>query len=214
LIFEAANYNIDQATILSESFVTKSYGSVIDDSLKPMLTQFSNMLNSFSSNVTEISYLMGGLARTVESIQSITEGFALFNQSYQDARAVASDGAEFFTLINADPRFNRSEVLMTYSRDNGSAGWTAIEAATLIAGSVKSTWQDSLYYQGPPLFDHSTLNINSSEGFLSIAGLAHGILDKISLFRSVWTLLEYDQYSALVQTFFEYMDTVPLDEIF
>jgi hypothetical protein len=48
--------NINGATILSDSFETKTYGDIIDASVKPMLIDFSNMLDSFSSNITEISY--------------------------------------------------------------------------------------------------------------------------------------------------------------
>ncbi|PWI47492.1 hypothetical protein CEE45_11215 [Candidatus Heimdallarchaeota archaeon B3_Heim] len=213
IIFDAADYNIRQATDLAGSYTERSYGPIIDASLKPMLIEFSNMLSSFSNNVTEISYLMGGLSKTVLAIQSFTEGFVLFNQSYIDAKSVASNGSEFFALINADANFSRAEILMGYSRENGSDGWTEIDNATLIAGSVKTTWQDSLYYQGPPLSEHSTL-VTDVTIKSSIAGLAQGILDTIVFFKFLHELTEYEGNNNIIQTLFDNMEDVPLDEIF
>ena len=67
---------------------------------------------------------MGALTGTVNSIQSFTEGFALFNQSYTTATAGAGgDGVLFFNLITADPDLNRSEELMGFSIVNASDAW-------------------------------------------------------------------------------------------
>ncbi len=208
-ILSAATSNINSATALSSSFTTKTYGEIIDASVKPILIDFSAMLNSFSSNITEMASLMGALTGTVNSIQSFTEGFALFNQSYNTATVAAGgDGVLFFSLINADPDFNRSEELMVFSKDNATDAWTDIESATLISNSVKGTWQDILHYPAPPADPDP--NATST----SIAGLAQGVITTIGAFQAANALTYDPSFHALIQTYFEYMETLDLDAIF
>jgi hypothetical protein len=206
--------NINGATILSDSFETKTYGDIIDASVKPMLIDFSNMLDSFSSNITEISYLMGGLTGTVTSIQDFTEGFELFNQSYTTAMADRDNDTHFFQLLAADPDFNESEDLLIFSRENASEAWTSIDGATLIASDVKSTWQDLVYYPGPPVPNHENLDSDENVTVKSIAGLAEGMLTTITALRAAANLAEAEEHQVLVQTFFEFMETLNLAAIF
>jgi hypothetical protein len=211
-ILQAAASNIDGATTLSNSFTTKTYGNIIDASVKPMLLDFSAMLNSFSSNITEMTSLMGALTGTVNSIQSFTEGFALFNQSYINATAAAGgDGVLFFNLINADADFNQSAVLMGYAKANASDAWYDIDNATLISSDVKDTWQSILHYPAPP----STPDIpDENTTSPSIAGLAQGVQSTIEVFQSANELSYDPSFHALIQTYFEYMESVDLSAIF
>ena len=102
-LFKAAEDNILQAEEDAASYETKSYGQVIDDSLKPMLIDFSSMLSSFTENVTDIGQLIHGLTGTVVSIQTFTTGFSLFNQSYNTAVAGAGGNGTLFFLLITDP---------------------------------------------------------------------------------------------------------------
>ena len=121
---------------------------------------------------------MGALTGTVNSMQSFTQGFALFNQSYTTAMGIAGgDGPLFFSTILADPDFNESEDLMNYSKNNASDAWTDIDNATLIPSSVKDNWQNILHYPAPPADPNATTST-------SIAGLAQGVLDTISIFKA------------------------------
>ncbi|MHA2107343.1 MAG: hypothetical protein ACW99R_06555 [Candidatus Hodarchaeales archaeon] len=211
VIFSAADSNIQYATNLSASFTAKTYGDIIDASLKPMLNDFSSMMTSFSQNVTEMAFLMGALSGTVSSIQSFTEGFALFNESYTAALAGAGgDAPTFFNLIIADPDFNASEDYMDWSKGNASDAYTEIDGATLIDSTVISTWQDTLWFPGPPLAypePNATLGV-------SIAGLAQGVLDTIAGFKVLGAFASDPSYLDAIQTFFEAMDDVGLDLIF
>ncbi|MCK4848529.1 MAG: hypothetical protein KAT16_05875, partial [Candidatus Heimdallarchaeota archaeon] len=136
-ILDAAILNINSATTLSNSFATKTYGDIIDASVKPMLIDFSAMLKSFSSNISEMSLLMGALTGTVNSMQSFTEGFYLFNKSYEVAMDNRDNDSHFFQLLVTDPDFINSEILMLASRENASVAWSDIDGATLISGNVK-----------------------------------------------------------------------------
>jgi len=208
-IFADAQSNIGSATTLSSSFTTKSYGNIIDDSVKPMLIDFSDMLNNFNGNITEIGYLLGALTGTVNSIQSFTQGFVLFNQSYSTARGAAgTNNTLFLSLLLADSDFNRSEDLMSFSKANASDAWTEIDSITLISGDVKDAWQDILYYPAPPAVPDPNATLPS------IAGLAHGVITTIILLKTAASLAEADEFQELIQVFFEFMDSVDLTEIF
>ncbi len=207
-IFNAAETNILAATNLAATFVPKSYGAIIDDSMKPMLIDFSTMMSSFSENVSEMGHLMDGLTGTVLSIQSFTEGFSHFNDSYNAAIASASGNAtKFFLDIIADPDFNRSEELFQMSKDNASDAYQAIELTTSIDANVKQTWQDSLWANYP-----STPDANATEPY--IAGLAQGMLTTIGAFKAAGVLASDPTFLDLIQTYFDYMESVDLDTIF
>ncbi|MHA2095569.1 MAG: hypothetical protein ACW98F_13195 [Candidatus Hodarchaeales archaeon] len=211
VIFNDASSNIGIATGLSTSFTTKTYGNIIDASLKPMLLDFSSMMTSFSQNITEMDYLIGALADTVTSIQSFTEGFSLFNQSYTSAVAGAGgDAPTFFNLMLADPDFNRSEDLMGFSKMNASIAYSEVELATLIDITVKTTWQNTLWYPGPPAFNEPDVNATIK----SIAGLAQGVLDTITGFKVLGAFATDPSYLDAIQTYFEAMNDVGLDAIF
>lgn len=211
LVFSAAEFNINNATELSTSLVAKSYGEIIDASLKPMLIDFSSMMNSFSQNVTEMGYLMEALDGTVKSIQSFTVGFGLFNNSYDTAVAGAGGNATiFFNLIIADPDFNRSEELMGFSKGNASNAYSQVELAELIDNTVKTTWQNTLWYPGPPGINEPDVNATIK----SIAGLAQGVLDTIIGFKVLGAYATDPTFLAAIQTYFENMDDVGLDSIF
>jgi hypothetical protein len=213
-ILAAAVANINGATTLSDSFETKTYGDIIDASVKPMLLDFSAMLDSFSSNITEISTLMGGLTGTVISMQTLTEGFKLFNQSYTTAMANRDNESHFFILLAADENLTESELLLGYSRENASAAWTSIDGATLIASDVKTTWQDLLYYPGPPVANHENLDSDENATVKSIAGLADGMISTIGVLKAAGTLAEAEENQDLIQTLFEFMELLNLSDIF
>ena len=208
-ILGAAASNIASATTLSDSFETKTYGDIIDASVKPMLIDFSAMLNSFSSNISEMTNLMGALTGTVTSIQHFTEGFALFNQSYTAANTTAAgDGVLFFNTITVDPDFIQSEYLMGLSKGNASSAWYDIESATLISSDVKDTWQNILHFPAPP----TDPDPNATSP--SIAGLAQGVLTTIGAFKAAGALASDPSFLEIVQTYFEFMESVDLSAIF
>ena len=208
-ILDAAEANMLGATKASQIATARSYGEIIDTSIKPVLIDFSSMLDSFSSNISEISSLMGGLTGTVSSIQSFTQGFALFNNSYETAMdAAGGDGPLFFSLIIEDPDFNRSEDLMNYSKNNASDAWTDIDSAILISSSVKDNWQNILYYPAPPA------DPDPNATFISIAGLAQGVLDTIFVFKQAGGLAYDPGFHGLIQAYFEYMELIDLNSIF
>ncbi|MHA2329165.1 MAG: hypothetical protein ACXACR_11655, partial [Candidatus Hodarchaeales archaeon] len=171
-LFKAARDNIGNATQLSNSFTEKTYGSIIDGSLKPMLNDFSNMLTQFSTNITEVGYLVTGLTSTVNSLQSFATGFSLFNNSYIDERAAAgANSSLFFTNFNANPNVSLSQTYLSLSIANASAGYTSVGAATVISSDVQTTWQNVLYSPGPI----GTLDSGPDPPPTSIAGLAQGV---------------------------------------
>jgi hypothetical protein len=116
--------------------------------------------------------------------------------------------------LAADPDFNESEDLLIFSRENASEAWTSIDGATLIASDVKSTWQDLVYYPGPPVPNHENLDSDENVTVKSIAGLAEGMLTTITALRAAANLAEAEEHQVLVQTFFEFMETLNLAAIF
>jgi hypothetical protein len=210
-IFSAAEANINSASTLSTSYTAKTYGPLIDGSIKPMLIEFSQMLDSFSSNVTEMGFLLDGLSYTVNSIQSFTEGFKLFNSTFTQAMNDKDNETHFFQLLVADPNLNISEDLMGYAIFNASAGWTEIDGATLIDISVKTSWQNILFYPAPPYDPPNSPNATEA---ISIAGLAYEIRTKIAALKAASTLLEAEENQTLIEELFAYMETLDLSSIF
>ena len=157
---------------------------------------------------------MGSLSGTVDSIHSFTEGFRLFNQSYTTAMDNQENASHFLQLLTADPDFIQSEVLLTFALDNASDAWTDIEVATMIASSVKTSWQNLLYYPGPPTLEHYYLDSAENATVKSIAGLSLGMLDTIDSLKAAADLAQAEEYQDLIQTYFEYMETLDLSAIF
>ncbi|MHA1214639.1 MAG: hypothetical protein ACTSPG_05045 [Candidatus Hodarchaeales archaeon] len=217
--YNAAQTNINTATAISASLTTKSYHEWIDGSLGPMLQDFSKMLTQFSGNVTAVGNLITALARTVNSVESFTTGFKLFNQTYTEAHtnATTNSGGNstlesilFFQYFTNDPRTNQSDQLMDFAITNASQGWFAVSNAEVISNDVKTSWQRTLYYPSPPTDPDPDADPKS------IAGLAQGIKDTIQLFFSAEDLLIQDAetFAALIQEFFAYMETINLTDIF
>lgn len=202
-----AVYFIERATILSNTFTNKTYGNIIDSALKPTLVDFSSMLTTFSANITQMSKLVEALDYTVLSIDSFTNGFALFNSSYTYELAVNPDNSTFFlgNLTNNDD-FIYSEILMQYSIDNASMGHYAVGTAAAIASDVKGTWQAMLYSPDP--------STDPDEYGGSIAGYAFGALGKIQVLKTVANMSEANTEHGLIQTFFESLDEINLTDIF
>ncbi len=203
-----AEDNIGNATSLSTEFSTKSYGDIIDGSLKPMLTELSNMLDQFSTNVTEIGHLLNGLEGTVNAVDSFTKGFENFNNSYTQAYTGAPNASVFLANLFSDPRFNQSEVLMGYAIANASDAHAEIGLTTVISDDVKSTWQNRVHNPAPG----PGVELDPAGG--SIAGLAQGVVDAIGLLKSVATLNEAEENQELIQDFFESMDEINLTDVF
>ncbi|WP_455463824.1 hypothetical protein, partial [Candidatus Hodarchaeum mangrovi] len=214
--YQAAGDNIEQATSLSATLSEKNYGAMADGSLSSMLEDFTSMLSQFSGNITAIGYLITALAETVYSVESFTTGFALFNQSYTEARFNANITADnetheydlFFTYFASDIRVNQSEEMMAFSKANASNAWSAVGSAEFISNTVKTKWQRNLYYPSPPADPEPNANPKS------IAGLAHGIYISIAALKAAANLVEAGGYASLIQDFFEYMDSIDLVDIF
>jgi hypothetical protein len=208
VVFHAAKNNIGNATEDSLEYVAKPYGQIIDDSMKPMLIDFSAMMTSFSENITEMGHLMNGLTGTVLSIQSFTEGFAAFNSSYDAAILSAGGNAtQFFLDITGNPDFSRAETLFEMTKDNASYAYVEIDAATSIDATVKTNWQYSLWANHPLDPD-----VNATPPY--IAGLAEGMLTTIGAFIAAGALASDPTFLDLIQTYFDYMESVDLEEIF
>ena len=209
-IFNAAKNNIGNATELSETFVDKSYGDMMDGSLKPMLVDFSNMLDQFYSNITEIQYLLTGLEKTVVSSSAFTEGFMLFNASYNlaliDAGGPGGNVTDFFANFSANPDVVTSQQLMDFSIGNASEGHAAIGQTTVIADSVTTTWQNLLYHPAPPGEANSSIFADPK----SIAGLAAGVNILIAGLVAVESWGNFE----LAQLLFDAMNEVNFAEVF
>jgi hypothetical protein len=210
-IFDGAKYNINQATLLSTELATKEYGPIIDGSIGPVLNDFSSMLQQFSTNITEVGNLLNALETTVFSVQSLTEGFSLFNQSYTEAHNFASGNPLlFFSTFNADPRVNRSKDLMQMSIDNASTGYSAVDQTSVIPKDVTATWKDVLHQPAPgPTVDPDPSTIPPS-----IAGIAFGIYGLIGALQAAADLATAEENQGLIQDIFKKMENVTLSEIF
>jgi hypothetical protein len=210
-IFNMAEGNMTEAGTFSDSLKDKSYGAIMDGSLKPMLDDFSRMINQFASNITEVGYQLTGLEKTVFAIQSFTEGVDLFNQTWTELRTLyplPSDGPAFLADFNLDPRIYRSEDLLDFAIVNASEGHSAVEDAATISSAVRASWQDTLYKPTPPSIP------NPAAIPPSIAGLSQGVLNAIAAIRTLADWNDQGDQQGLVQTFFENMDNVGLDKIF
>ncbi len=203
-----AEDNMGNATALSTEFSTKSYGDMIDGSLKPMLTELSNMLDQFDTNITEIGHLLIGLEGTVNAVDSFTKGFENFNNSYTQAYSGAADAEAFLTALFSDPRFNQSEVQMGYAIANASDAHTEIGLTSVISNDVKTTWQNRVHNPAPGP------GVEPDPAGGSIAGLSQGVLDAIGLLKSVATLNQAEENQELIQDFFEAMDEIQLTDVF
>jgi len=202
-----AVYFINRATNLSDTFTNKTYGDTIDSALKPMLVDFSGMLDTFSTNITQMSKLVEALDYTVLSIDSFTNGFALFNASYTKAyNDSPTNSTHFLANLTSDPDFIYSEILMQYCKNNGSIGHYTIGTAVAIASDVKTDWQTMLFSPLPitPLIPHNE----------SIAGYANQTLDTIGVLKKVNDMAEAQTNAALIQLFFESLDEINLTDVF
>ncbi|MHA2244491.1 MAG: hypothetical protein ACXADY_05940 [Candidatus Hodarchaeales archaeon] len=209
--FNGAKNNIGNATELSESFITKSYGDIIDGSLKPMLNDFNGMLNKFYTNITEIEHLIAGLDYTIDSALSFTEGLNLFNQTYNAIRDdVGADGPAFFTNFSTNPDVDRSKAWMDFAIDNASNGYVEIDTTSVISGDVTTEWKNTLHYPYPPANPDETIDAPIK----SIAGLALGVKNFIIDLESISDYAEQEQNNGWIQTLFDNMDDVGFDQIF
>jgi hypothetical protein len=211
IIFDGAKYNIGNATELSESFVEKTYGNIIDDSLKPMLIDFANMLNQFETNVTEIAHLLTALDYTLLSAYSFTEGLNLFNSTYNAIRASAGDdGTLFFESFSVDPDIDKSIAYMDYAIDNATAGFDEIELTSVIAADITIAWKNTLHYPWPPADPDAEL----TAPIKSIAGLATGAKVAITTLKTAIEFLEQKASAELINDLFDSMDEVGFEQIF
>lgn len=208
-IFDAAEFNIGKATNLSQSLSTKSYGPIIDGSLGSAVSDFSSMITQFTQNITEVDHLLDALEATVFSIQSFTEGFGLFNSTYSYAMDNSGgDGSTFLSIFTGNATLNQSKDLLGYSITNASNGWRAVDATTVIASTIQTSWKNVLHTPGYP-FDPDPAPTGTS-----IAGLAQGILDTIALLADVLELANRGSNGALIQSFFETMESNDMSTIF
>ncbi|MHA1968814.1 MAG: hypothetical protein ACW964_13545, partial [Candidatus Hodarchaeales archaeon] len=206
-LFSAASDYIEVATSLSGIYATKTYGDMIDTTLKPILTDFSSMLATFSNNITQMNDLVEALEYTVISISSFTSGFSLFNSTFTEHyEANPADFNGFFTDLMADPDFNRSEELLNFCVSNASAGHYYVSEAQAISSDVKTTWQTKLHNPAPP---DTPTTIGGS-----IAGLAQGAISALILLRGVETLIEAGEHADLIQEFYESLDEIKLTDVF
>lgn len=218
-LFDSADINMNAATSLSSSLSDKSYGAIIDGSLKPMLNDFSNMISQFSSNITEIGFQLKALEHTLFAIESFTDGVALFNQTWNWARTknAPNDNSGFLTdFINNDTTkaANRS---MDLAIANASAGWDDIDQCDVISDDVETNWKNTLHWPSP----YATTETPASPyppvtpGYVaSIAGLSKGVKDAIIALGTLKLWDDQAQDNVWVQLFFDNMDTLGLGAIF
>jgi hypothetical protein len=204
-VFSAAQTNINQATSLSQSLSTKSYGPVIDGSLGSAISDFSVMMTQFTQNITEVSHLLDALEYTVFSIQSFTEGFQMFNNTFNFASDNSADGPTFISLFTGNATLNESKDMFRYSIDNASLGWRAIDATTVIASSIQTSWKNILYTPSWPITPPTGT---------SIAGLSQTSLDLIAALELLANYASKDQNAGLVQAAFVAMEGNDLSDMF
>ncbi|MHA2203799.1 MAG: hypothetical protein ACW991_08925 [Candidatus Hodarchaeales archaeon] len=211
MLFDGARYNIENATDLSGTFVDKTYGDIIDGSLKPTLIEFSSMLDQFETNVTEISHLLTALDYTLLSAYSFTEGLNLFNSTYNTLRASAgTNGTLFFETFSVDPDIDRSIAYMDYAIDNATDGYDEIELTSVIPSDITIAWKDTLHYPWPPDEPDSELTAPVK----SIAGLASGAKGAISALKAATAFLAQEASFELINDLFDSMDEVGFEQIF
>jgi hypothetical protein len=211
MIFDGARYNIGNATELSEEYVNKSYGDIIDGSLKPMLTDLNSMLNQFHTNVTEISHLLTALDYTLLSAYSFTEGLNLFNSTYNAIRdSVGDNGTLFFESFSVDPDVDKSIAYMQYAIDNATDGFEEIEETSVISADITVAWKNTLHYPWPPDEPDSELTAPVK----SIAGLATGARDAINTLKVATAFLAQEASADLINDLFDSMDDVGFEQIF
>jgi len=100
---------------------------------------------------------------------------------------------------------------MIFSKENASLAYSEINKAELIDSSVKTSWQNTLWYPGPPgIMEPNATAPNPA----SIAGLAHNVIQTIAGFRILEDFSTYSAYKDAIQAYFESMDDVGLDQIF
>ncbi|MFW9854215.1 MAG: hypothetical protein ACFFFG_04115 [Candidatus Thorarchaeota archaeon] len=204
-IFDAAQFNIGQATSLSNQLSSKSYGPIIDGSLGSAITDFSTMMMQFTQNITEVDYLLDALEATVFAIQSFTEGFALFNSTFSYASNNSADGPTFISLLTGNTTWNQTKDKFGYSIANASLGWIAIDTTTVIAGSVRTSWKNMLYTPSWPITPPTEP---------SIAGLSQTILDLMAAIELLANYAIKEDKAGLVKTAFENMENNDLSTIF
>ncbi|MFW9905298.1 MAG: hypothetical protein ACFFFH_13240 [Candidatus Thorarchaeota archaeon] len=208
--FIAAQNNIGNATALSNTFVDKDYGNIIDDAFKPMLIDFNNMLNTFSTNVTEIAHLLTALDYTLFSAYSFTEGLNLFNQTYNAVRADTATGAEFLANFSVNPDVDRSIDFMDFAIDNGSAGCLEIDKTSVISSDLTVNWKNTLHHPYPPDDPDDTLTADPK----SIAGLSLGVKGFIQALKTLADLAQQEEHFGWINQLFDDMDEVGFDQIF
>ncbi|MFX1282644.1 MAG: hypothetical protein ACFFB5_03280 [Promethearchaeota archaeon] len=209
ITFASAKNNIGTARDKSDKFVQKDYGDIINNALKPMLIDFSNMLETFYTNVTEIENLIEGLDYTLASAYSFTEGMRLFNNTFNDLReAVGGDGNAFFNNFSINPKIDRSLTLMDFAINNATYGYIEVDNTTVISADITTDWKNTLVNPYPV----PNSDIDAPEK--SIAGLALGVKETIELIKTLTDDEEQDTNSALVNAFFDSMDEVGFDQIF
>ena len=99
---------------------------------------------------------------------------------------------------------------MQWTKDNASYAYLEIQIAALISDSVKTNWQDSLWYPRPaPDVDP---DVNDTKK--SIAGCAQGVLETIDVFEAAGALASDPAFLEILQTYFDYMEDVDLTSIF
>ncbi len=209
--FDAAKNNIGNATELSDTFVDKTYGDIIDGSLKPMLTDFNSMLTKFQTNVTEITHLLTALDYTLLSAYSFTEGLNLFNSTYNTIRTAAGDnGTLFFESFSVHPDIDRSIAYMDYAIDNASDGFDEIELTSVIPADITISWKNTLHHPWPPEDPDPEL----TAPIKSIAGLATGARDAITTLKVATAFLAQEATAELINELFDGMDDVGFEQIF
>jgi hypothetical protein len=219
-LFDSADDNMNAASSLSSSLSDKSYGAIIDGSLKPMLNDFSNMISQFSSNITEIGYQLKALEHTLFAIESFTDGVALFNQTWNWARTqtqATEDNDTFLTLFDGNATTDQTVHLLDLAIANASAGWDDIDQCDVISDDVEANWKNILHWPSPYAVGETPASPYPPEppGYVpSIAGLSKGVQEAISALRTLASWQKQADDNVWVQLFFDNMDTLGLGAIF
>lgn len=135
VFYNAAIGTISQAKTLGESLTEEdnSYGALIDDSIKPILNEFSTMLNTFYDNITDIGSVLGALSHTVATMRYFTE---------------AADAFEYGIAQASDPgisNFTEAKELFELAINSSAYGANAVDEVTFIGKDAQDTWAEILW---------------------------------------------------------------------
>ncbi|MFX0171680.1 MAG: hypothetical protein ACFE9L_07160 [Candidatus Hodarchaeota archaeon] len=216
--FDSAADNMNDASSFSNNLTNpeNTYGPIIDGSLKPMLNDFSYMINQFSTNITELGYQLRALEHTLFAMQSFSVGVTLYNQTWNFEYAEAGgSGPAFLAGFTSNTTVLDANDTLQLAIANASLGWYNLSLATKIPNEVRTSWQNLLFWVSPlgggPTSPYPAPPVTYIP---SIAGLARGVQEAITTLWFLGEAAQMNPENVLVQLFYDNMDTIGLGTIF